>query len=119
MEEWMTVTFYAACLKGKTLEPVGGLDAAPTLSNRNALLILDTLGIDTGDDCTGWMDIGPALGIMRSWLHAHVNRPSAARETRVMGGGGRATVIDCGVDAGYVNRRIHEIAVMLAAGKEA
>lgn len=113
----MSVTFYAGRLDG-ILRPVGDLDAAPNLSNGNARWVLETLRIDTGDDCTGSMEIGPALGIMHGWLRTHINLPSGARETHVECGDG-PTIIHCGVEAGYLNRRIHALAVMLAAGREA
>jgi hypothetical protein len=64
------------------------------------------------------MEIDPALGIMRGLLRAYINWPSAARATRVKRSAGHATIADCGVDDGYVNRRVHEIAIMLAAGRE-
>ena len=119
MERQMTVTFYAGCLKDEILEPAVDFHTAPSFSNGNALLVLEMLGIDPGESYAGSMEIDPALGIMRGWLRAHINRPSAALAARVKRSAGHATIVDCGVEDGYVNRRVHEIAIMLAAGKVA
>lgn len=96
----MTVTFYAGRVNGTTMAPVFDFDDAPTLSNSNTLLVLEPLGIDPGESGPGSMEISPALRIMHSWLRTHLNRPSAAREPRVEGGGGKATIIHCGGEEG-------------------
>jgi hypothetical protein len=56
---------------------------APSLSNGNALLVLEMLGIDPGESHAGSMEIDPALGIMRCWLRAHIDWPiRCARDAR-------------------------------------
>jgi hypothetical protein len=112
----MSITFYSGRLIGDTWHHVGEEDDEANLSNHNACLVFEALGIEA-EPC-GEIEIEKAIGLMRSWLRANFNKPSPGEEMSVQGGDGRCTVISFGVSEGYLNRRIHQLSVLAARCKE-
>ena len=91
----------------KVVEPVE-TDPAPlvNVSNSNAATILRALGVQVGDLC-GSM---PADDLMGRLLVASALSPAdTGVPRRVSGGDGRATLVDFGCDAGYLQDRFEQL----------
>lgn len=117
----MSITFEACELINhadgyKLYEPVPGNHGA-NLSNRNAFIVLAALGVDDLDMSCGGMPIDEFMGKAQSWLQAHIGKPSTKVETKVDVGDKRCTMVDFGIDEGYVNRRIREMVMLAQDGK--
>lgn len=110
----MGISFHAGKLDGDTMNMVGDRDLK--LSERNAVILFDALGI-VAESC-GHIEIEKFLGIARSWLRHHIGKPSQEIQSREHRGDQGCTVIDLPLRAGYVNERVHQIVTMLADAKQ-
>jgi hypothetical protein len=105
----MSVSFYLGNLKGgaTTIDFVKDLDI--DMSNGNARMVLNALGLLDTDDLCGHMDRVQFANLCASWLQQHIGKQSAKIETSVTRGAFGATFIDCGVPEGYINQRIRQL----------
>jgi hypothetical protein len=105
----MSVSFYLGNLKdGATMiDFVKDLDI--DLSNSNARMVLNALGLPNTDDLCGHMDRVQFANLCASWLQQHIGKQSPKIETSVARGTFGATFIDCGVPEGYINQRIRQL----------
>jgi hypothetical protein len=105
----MSVSFHLGNLKdgATTIEFVKDLDI--NMSNDNAWMVLNALGILDTDDLCGRMDRVQFANLCASWLQQHIGKQSAKIETSVTRGVVGATFIDCGVPEGYINQRIRQL----------
>lgn len=87
------------------------------MNYRNAFDVLRALGVEVDDSSCFEMEIQPFLALCRQWLQRNIGKRSAELPwTEESGGNGRCTMINAGREEGYLNRRIHELTVMLSAG---
>jgi hypothetical protein len=111
----MSVSFFACRRDGDRLSSLHeDIDDDVNLSNSNGRLVLRSLGIEPDPELCGQLPIVTFLNICRSWLRSNFGTPSLEIETVVDG-----NFIDCGIGEGYINRRVHELAVMAHKGREA
>jgi hypothetical protein len=105
----MSVSFYLGNLENgtTTIDFVEDLDI--NLSNGNARMVLNALGIPDTDDLCGHTDRVQLANLCASWLQQHIGKQSAKIETSVTRGTFGATFIDCGVPEGYINQRIRQL----------
>jgi hypothetical protein len=105
----MSVSFYLGNLKDgvTTVDFVRDLDI--NMSNGNARMVLNALGLLDADDLCGHMDRVQFANLCTSWLQQHIGKPSAQIEQSVTRGTFGATFIDCGVPVGYINERIRQL----------
>jgi hypothetical protein len=78
------------------------------------MLVLHSLGIEPDPEYCGQLPIDTFLKVCRGWLRRNIGNPSLEIETIVEG-----NFIDCGIGAGYINRRVHELSVLAHKGREA
>lgn len=104
-----TLSFYLGNLKdgATTIDFVKDLDI--DLSNGNARMVLNALGLPDTDDLCGHMDRVQFANLCASWLQQHIGKQSAKIDTSVTRGAFGATFIDCGVPEGYINQRIRQL----------
>jgi len=113
----MSITFYAALEAehaeyGTIIKMVDALDRfSVNASNSNAFRLLDRLGIENPDYC-GSMAAGDFLG---RCMVANVGRPDHGIEPVEFSSEGGATMIDCGLRAGYFEERIEQLADLATA----
>src|SRR5438105_3348211 len=101
----MSVSFFPHRRDGDRLSSIHeDADTDVNLSNSNARLVLRSLGIEPDPECCGQLPVETFLNICRSWLRRNLGTPSLEIETVVDG-----NFIDCGIGAGYINRRVHEL----------
>lgn len=87
------------------------LDACPecslslNVSNTNAAQIIDRLGVEF--DYCGVIDPADLFG--RAAV-GNIGRDDSGMETTVIGGDGRATLVECGLPAGYFEDRLGALA---------
>jgi hypothetical protein len=69
------------------------------MSNANAQMVLNALGIPTDDELCGHMNRVQFANLCASWFQQHIGRPSAKIEMSVTRDARGPTFIDCGVPA--------------------
>jgi hypothetical protein len=88
------------------------------LSNANASDLLSVLGFEDL-----WsVPPQPILGFLdrlTAALRKSIGRPSAEIPMTIDRAHGRMTVVDCGRAEGYLNRRLHELVILLRQGEDA
>lgn len=77
------------------------------VSNANAMVLFQALGLE--EDYSGIIDREHFHNLCVAWLRKHINRPSQPIETTVTREKGYATIIDCGLPEGYINKRIQQL----------
>jgi hypothetical protein len=111
----MSVSFFPCRRDGDRLSSIHeDADDDVNMSNTNASLVMRSLGLSLDPEWCGQLPIDIFLNICRAWLRQNLGNPSLEIETVVDG-----NFIDCGVGAGYINRRVHELALMAHRGREA
>ena len=108
----MSVSFYP--IRG--IHPVGN-DLDINVSNGNACDILVALGLSPREQ-GGELRIDEFINRCRNWLRANIGKPGREIEPSVDAEPGRATFIDCGRREGYLNEKLHALAVMAERGRE-
>jgi hypothetical protein len=94
-----TLSFHLGNLNdgARTIKFVRDLDT--NMSNANAQMVLNALGIPTDDELCGHMNRVQFANLCASWLQQHIGRPSAKIEMSVTRDARGPTFIDCGVPA--------------------
>jgi hypothetical protein len=111
----MSISFFPCRRDGDRLFSINeDADDDLNLSNANARLVLRSLGIEPDPEYCGQLPIDTFLKVCRGWLRRNIGNPSLEIETIVEG-----NFIDCGIGAGYINRRVHALAVLAHKGREA
>lgn len=106
----MSVTFYPVAVCDGRGRCIGD---GFNVSNSNAGLLLSSLGLDAGEDLCGECRIEVFINLCRAWLKANLNRRSLEIQASRDG-----NFIDCGVRPGYVNERLHELAILATAARD-
>jgi hypothetical protein len=88
------------------------------LSNANASDLLAILGFEDLWSAPP-QPIAVFLGHLTTALQKSSGRPSVEIPVTVDQAPGRLTVIDCGRAEGYLNRRLHQLAILVQQSKEA
>jgi len=116
----MTVSFYPYAFDAVTEQfvLVGPENEVFELSNANASDLLAVLGFEDLWSAPP-QPIAAFLGRLTAALRKSTGRPSAEIPVTVDDAPGQLTVIDCGRAEGYLNRWLHELAVLVRHSKEA
>lgn len=116
----MTVSFYPYVFDAvaNRFVFVGAENETFELSNANASDLLSILGFEDL-----WSappePIAAFLGRLTAALRNSTGRPSVEIPVTVDQAPGRLTVFDCGRVEGYLNRRLHELAILVQQSREA
>ena len=116
----MTVSFYPYVFDAVAERYVlaGAENGTFELSNANAFDLLSILGFEDLWSAPP-QPIATFLGRLTAALRKSTGRPSAEIPVTVDQATGRLTVIDCGRAEGYLNRRLHELAILVQQSREA
>jgi hypothetical protein len=114
----MSVSFYIGNLKdgATTINFVAELNI--NMSNSNAAMVLDALGIPDTDCLCGHMNRTQFANLCTSWLQQHIGKQSAEIDASIARGVLGATFIDCGVREGYINQQIRRLSEAARAGAD-
>lgn len=104
----MSITFY---IEG---QPEGSDDAEFNVSNTNGYMLLNRLGIEA--DYSGSAKADVMLGASLLALATNASDDGVASTTDV--GAGGATIIECGLRAGYWEDRLSSMADLATMAKE-
>ena len=80
------------------------------MSNSNAYMVMQAVGL--GDECCGEMKVEVFLNLCQNWLRRNINKLS--KEILTVQDG---NFINCGVDEGYVNNRVHQLVLLAQKAK--
>lgn len=88
------------------------------LANGNALDVLERLGFPDQSVCDAPIPLDQFIERTVSVLRQSVGKPSPALETTSTRADCGPVIINCGRDAGYIERRIREIGILARRARE-